>query len=392
VKKNLQIPSKPQISKSKYELTLSEFPIFILSKKTDEKIDCIEYQDTITGKGGQLVQRDWKVYPDVKLGFGSDSTFKTLFDLFQIWKEQNFENQFIQFGSVYRLLKRRGNNLSKGEYNRIMRDLKCLVGMRIEAKNAFWDNEIKGYVDMTFHLFDHVALYKEKPNGQATLPFARIKASDILYGSVLKNSILIADFDSKFFHGLTPVEQRLALYLAKIFRSQTIHKRDLLTFARQIPIYAKQTKHIKERLKKACDGLLEKEYKYLEKYWFEKTSAEKNELIVFQRKGELPKLPALPASKYPKQDYEIDLLVQDILEICGDSKSELFYRKVADLMPKDLIYRAVAEVREVSKLGQTKRSPGALFTALIKKYATEHGINFSHGQTVRHSRQSADQG
>lgn len=375
VKKRPPPPSKPEFSKSKYELTLSEFPIFILSKKTEEKVECIEYHDTITGRDGELVPRDWKVYPDVKFGFGTDSTFKTLFDLFQIWKEQNFENQFIQFGSVYRLLKRRGNNLSKNEYNRILRDLKCLVGMRIEAKNAFWDNEIKAYVDMTFHLFDHLALYKEKPNGQATLPFARIKASDILYGSVLKNSILIADFDSKFFHTLTPVEQRLSLYLAKIFRSQTIHKRDLLTFARQIPIYAKQPKHVKERLKKACEGLLKKEYKYLEKYWFEKAAEGKNELIVFQRKGELPKLPKLPASKYPKEEYEIDLLVDDILEVCGDPKSELFYRKVAELMPKDQIYRAVAEVQAVSKLGQMRRSPGALFTALIKKYADERGVN-----------------
>ena len=73
--------------------------------------------------------------------------------------------------------------------------------------------------------------------------------------------------------------------------------------------------------------------------------------------------------------YEIDLLVDDILEVCGDPKSELFYRKVAELMPKDQIYRAVAEVQAVSKLGQMRRSPGALFTALIKKYADERGVN-----------------
>jgi hypothetical protein len=372
-------PENLKVSKSKYELTLSEFPIFILSKKQSRQdIDSIEYEDTILGKDSQIVKRQWKVYPDNELGFGSESTFNTIFDLFQIWKDQDFSSQFIQFGSVYNLIKRRGNSTSAREYKRVIKDLNCLVGIKIEAKNAFWDNELKAYVDMIFHLFDQVSFYKETPTGQATLPFARIKASDVLYGSVLKNSILIADFDSKFFHSLTPVEQRLALYLAKIFRSQTFHKREILEFARQIPIYAKQTKHIKERLKKACTGLLNKGFKYLDSYGFEKGADRKTEFIYFQRKGELPPLlkkqsPESQVNK--KEDYEVDVLVEDILEVCQDEKSAEFYRKVAQLLPKSDIYRALSEVKEIRDLGEVKKSKGAIFTSLIKKYAKQQGIN-----------------
>lgn len=373
---------KPKISKSKYELTLAEFPLFLLSKggiAKKEQIESIEYEDTITGRGGEIIPRKWKVFPHSKLGFGKASTFETLYDLFQIWKENDFNGQDICFGSIYNLLKYRGRKPDMRIYNVIKKDLNCLVGITIEAKNAFWDNELKAYVDMTFHLFDELKLYKEKSTGQATLPFARIKASDVLYGSILKNSLLITDFDSKFFHSLTPVEQRLALYLSKIFRSQVIHKRELFEFAQQIPIYSKQKKHIKQQLKRACSGLVEKQFKLLESYDFEKNQDGK-EFIVFKKGGQLlipfKKLKKEKQSQYPKESYEIDILIEDILEVCQDKKSKGFYKKVATLIPKNTIYRAISEVKEIRDLGEIKKSKGAVFTSLIKKYAQELGIDF----------------
>ncbi len=373
---------KPKISKSKYELTLAEFPIFLLSKGgkgSGKDIQQIKYNDTISGKDGEPVQRNWIAYPDGKLGFGTPSTLETFFDLFQIWKEDDFKNQYINFGSVYNLLKIKEKGDSARDYRQVIRDLHCLVGVRIEAQNAFWDNECKAYVDMTFHLFDNLQLYKEKSTGQATLPFARIKASDVLYGSIQKNSILIADFDSKFFHSLTPVEQRLALYLSKIFRSQIVHKRKLLELAQQIPIHAKQTKHIKERFKKASAGLINKGFNLLASFDFEKSADRKTELIVFKRKGGLAPIPKKGFSQdqigLGKDQIQINLLVEDILAVCGDKKSEGFYKKVAQLMPDDTIYRAISEVKEVRDLGKMRRNEGALFTSLIKQYAQEQGID-----------------
>jgi hypothetical protein len=364
-------------AKSKYELTLSEFPIFILSKKADKGIKAILYEDTINGKNNEPVKREWKVLPDAEHGFGTASTFATLYDLFQIWKETNFNGQFIYFHSIYSLLKRRGQSTSNQQYKQITKDLNCLVGVRITAKNAFWDNERRAYVDMTFHLFDQLDLFKEKPQGQATLPFARIKASGVLYASVQKNSLLTADFDSQFFYSLTPIEQRLSLYLSKIFRSQTKHKRELLEFAQQIPIQAKQTKHIKERLKKACAGLMQKGFKLLASFNFEKGADGKTEFIVFRRQGS-PRQGKAIAKYQPgtvKESYEIEALTEDILEVCQDVKSTGFYRKVAMLMPRQDIYRALSEVKEIRDTGEIKTSAGALFTSLIKKYAAEQGID-----------------
>jgi hypothetical protein len=374
----VDVNQKPEISKSKYELTLAEFPLFILSKKDGKGIQSIVYEDTIQGKDNKTVKRTWKVYPDAKCGFGTESTFGTLFDLFQLWKEANFETQYIQFGSVYNLLKQRGISLDgKDKYARVMRDLTCLVGMRIEAINAFWDNERQAYVDMTFHLFDSLALYKDKTSGQATLPFATIKASDVLYGSIQRNSLLTADFDSKFFHSLTPVEQRIALYLSKVFRSQSVHKRGLLEFAEQIPIHAKQTKHLRETIKKASQGLITKGYKLLDTFSFEKGVDGNTDMVIFRRKGTpyTKMLKAKAEAGAGKEEAEIGYLAEEILEVCQDEQSSHFYRKVAIRMDKQTIFRALAEVKEEVHTGtQAVKNKGALFTSIIKKYALEQGI------------------
>lgn len=373
----IDVDKKPEISKSKYELTLAEFPLFILSKKEKGKFESIAYEDTIEGRDNKPVKRSWKVYPDPKYGFGTESTFATLFDLFQVWKEAKFESQYIQFGSIYNLLKKRGLGLSGDKnYKMILRDLSCLVGMKIEAINAFWDNERQAYVDMTFHLFETLLLYKDKATGQATLPFATIKASDVLYGSIQRNSLLTADFDSKFFHSLSPIEQRIALYLSKVFRSQSVHKRGLLEFAEQIPIHAKETKHQRETIKKACQGLATKGYKLLDTFAFEKAVDGKTDMVIFRRKG-LPftkMLKGKAGSDNGKEESEIDYLVGEILAVCKDEQSTNFYKKVAGRIDSQTIFRTLSEVKEVRDMGDIKKNKGALFTSLIKRYAQEQGI------------------
>ena len=365
---------KPEISQSKYELTLSEFPVFNLAKRV-KNIESIIYEDTITGKDKEEVKRKWEVTPAAKFGIGTASTFETLFDLMQIWKENKFVNQYINFGSIYHLVKRRGIPLNSASYTQMVKDLKCLVGMTITATNAFWDNEIQAYVDSTFHLFDQVWFYKEKADSkQAALPFARIKASDVLWGSIKKNSLLVADFDSQFFHSLTPIEQRMALYLSKILKTKKVYQREMLKLAEQIPIQAKQSKHVKQELKKACEGLIKKGFKLLEGYNFKKAVDGKTELIVFFRKGFPVQHRETPEKSLNKEDYQIDLLVEDILEVCQDEKSRGFYINVARRMPDKDIYQALAEVKEIKNLGEIKQSAGALFTMLIKKYAQEREI------------------
>jgi hypothetical protein len=169
----------------------------------------------------------------------------------------------------------------------------------------------------------------------------------------------------------------LAIYLSKVFRSQAIHKRELTLFAQQMPIYAQQTKHVKERIKKASAGLMGKGFKLLSSFNFEKAADGQTELVVFKRNEAAARSrpPARQLTEGGKEPYEIDLLVQDILEVCQDQKSEGFYRRVAHLLARQDIYRALSEVKEIRDTGQIKTNKGAVFTSLIKKCAEAQGIN-----------------
>lgn len=394
---NPQILKKPGNEPAKYELTLSEFPVFLLSKQSPQamlgkgKPVPIEYQDTISDKNGGMVTRQWKIWPDGRHGHGTASTFSTMFELFQIWREQAFATQFINFGSIYNILKRKGVSPTKQAYGLIKRDLDCLIGIRIEARNAFWDNEHRKYATIIggFHLFDNYFTFDNPPEGpgQVSLPLGTIKANDVLYKSVCKNSLLITDFDRAFFHKLTPVEQRLALYLSKIFKSQTIHRRKMLELAKQIPIYTQQTRNVKQKIKKACQGLIKKGFSLLGGFTFQKTTDGQAEMVVFCRRSRNQVNGAQPEEQISNHEHvrstcqvehrdqlEKDLFVQDIMAICGDEKSANFYKKVARLMPRELIYQALAEVKEVRNLGTIKKSTGALFTKLIKDKANNLGL------------------
>jgi hypothetical protein len=370
-----QTPTQ-QTARGKYELSLAEFPISVFSK-TDKERKFLEYRDTIMGKDNQPVERIWRVYPDAKTGFGSASTLSTLYELFQIWKEQEFRQKTILFGSIYALAQRKGIVPTNTAYESLRKDLRCLVGIVIEAKNAFWDNEKRAYVDAYFHLFERVKFYKEKTSGQAMLPFSCIEASDELFGSIVSNSLMVTEFSSTFFHSLKPTEQRLALYLSKMLRNQEVHKRDLMKLASQLPLTTDLKKKAKQQLKLVTQGLITKGFKLLAGFDFE-DSANGGENIVFYRQGQIPKRPARQSCNKGKArqaleavnpDYAQLCLLEDILGVCGDEQSVHFYKKVAKLVPQEQIYQALAEVKEVRDLGTIKKSRGALFTKLIKDKA-----------------------
>jgi hypothetical protein len=378
--KKIHTPEIPD--RSNYELTLAEFPTFPVAKSKLEPPRPRVFEDTITGKDGELVRRIWTVIPHRSLGFGTPSTHATLFEIMQIWKEQGFASQYIQFGSIFHLLKRMWKGTGNSQYKQVLKDLEILVGITIKAVNAFWDNERRAYVDCTFHLFDSVSLYKETADGQATREFAFIKASDYLFNnSILKNSLLSLPFDSNFFHRLTPVEQRLALYLSKVFRSQVVNKRELLEFGSQIPLEVKEAKYIKRQLKKTCEGLMEKGFSLLGGYDFEKGADHKSELVLFKRKGPPPKPKFLAPEQRQKKlpvpvnvPEDLEYLTETILEFCGDRKSLNFYKKIARIVPRNIIFRALSEAKVSYDLSETKKSKAAHFTYLTRKYAKEQEI------------------
>jgi len=73
-----------------------------------------------------------------------------------------------------------------------------------------------------------------------------------------------------------------------------------------------------------------------------------------------------------KREY----LAHCILKICRDKQSIAFYRKVVRLLPESAIHEALSQVKEAEQLGRIRERPGAMFTDLIKRKASELGIDF----------------
>lgn len=78
-----------------------------------------------------------------------------------------------------------------------------------------------------------------------------------------------------------------------------------------------------------------------------------------------------------KESYQTEALVLQMLDILGDSHSKNFYRKVAEKCPPQMIFTALSEVKDSAYRSKIKKSKGAFFTDLIKRYAQRQGIKLT---------------
>jgi len=76
--------------------------------------------------------------------------------------------------------------------------------------------------------------------------------------------------------------------------------------------------------------------------------------------------------KKEKRSPEKEYLAQEMAIKLEDDHSLGFYRKIADLIPKNLILQALSEVKDAALTGRVKKSKAALFTSVIKSKALEY--------------------
>ena len=131
-----------------------------------------------------------------------------------------------------------------------------------------------------------------------------------------------------------------------------------------LSIASKEMFHIKEDIKRAAEPLIKRGFL---------TKIEFNESNVGFFFKQIKKQKIM----LPRSAEELAMgksLVMDILEALGDVKSERFYFKVAQLVPKEVIYKCLSLVREVSETTQIKKSKGAVFVDILKRECQQRGI------------------
>lgn len=350
------------IDHSAFELNFAEFPIAHLSQRLPEGIDRfkINYSDFIRGRDGVLVERNWTVKSSADHGLGGPSSISVLMELMQIWKEQGFEKDRIYIGSYYNLLKRLGWNTGGSNYKQLDLDLKSLYGLSIEAENAYYDKEMGRYVDRNIKPFIGWAFYKEHQIKDYMTDYGYIQVNQEFFESFKKKSLYYLPFDGSYFRKLNSQEQKLALYLTKIFnpyrkKIQYKYCRNIEEICTLLPIYGKDKYKRKYYLIKTCNGLIKKDFILLENFEINEDQ------IIFYNKQQTSLLSKLNPKAGVKTKIQIDLLIEDQLKVCGDIHSKSFYTIIAKLVPDDIIFECLSEAKQEGK------EPKKLYTKLMKE-------------------------
>lgn len=358
----------------RYDFDLAEFPLFRFQKPTLKKHDKekpLVYKDTIRGKNGEIVERTWQAYAG-RFGFGGASTQTLLYDLLQLYVEQGLDSEYIRFGTIHALFQRRGQSKpSKKDYDRMVRDFRVLEGYSFECENAFWNEKTKSYIDMTWRLFDNIVFFKARhDSNQIQMPFGFVKVNSVLQGIAQGRGFFALGFDNQLYYKLKPLEQRLAVYLAKRFRSHEICVRYVDDLAQALPIEATRPDNVRAILSRTVNGLMKKGLPILQSYKIEKSGTGGEWLAYFYRK-EIPKDTLL--IKKDSYDPDLEFLVNELIEVSGEPKHRNWWTQCARSLGRDGIFRAIGQFKE-KQLLEDLRNEGAMLTAILKDIARQQDV------------------
>jgi len=354
-----------------YDLNFAEFPIAHLTQRLPAWADKhkIEYYDTIVGQDNKPVKRKWIIKSSADHGLGGPASIAVLFEILQMWKEQNFEKDKVYIGTYYNLLKRLDWSMSGQSYKQLIRELESLYGLEITAENAFYDKEKNKYVDKKYKPFIGWGIWKENERDKSLDDYGYIQVHPDFHALFKQKSMYFVPFSGSTLKNFTPTEQKLAFYLSKVFnpyRKRVVSKytRNIYTLCAQLPILGTREKQ-KYYLTKAAAGLIQKRFVLLESYNINK------ENIIFYNKLQTSLLPYLNMNS-GKSKPGVAYMVEEIMKVCGDEKSLSFYEIVAKNVPDDIIYQCLAEAKVDGE------DPSRLFTYLIKLKGKEYLENILH--------------
>ena len=69
---------------SRDEMNLAEFPLAVLSTRSDPNVKTLEFQDTVRGKNGEVIDRKWIITGADKFGLPTASDEEVLLGLLKL--------------------------------------------------------------------------------------------------------------------------------------------------------------------------------------------------------------------------------------------------------------------------------------------------------------------
>ena len=267
---------------SRDEMNLAEFPLAVLSTRTNPNIKTLEFSDTTKSPNGELIKRDWIITGADKFGLPTSTDDDVILGLICLSKQGEFKERKVYF-TRYELLKILQWTTEGRSYTRLSKSLDRLSGLRIKASNAFYDNTSKGYLtNKNFGIIDAYELKDERAN-------AKNPNSYFIWSEAMFNSFkagFIRKINLSFYFDLnSAVARRLYRYLDKYFYFNSVIKKPLKMFAFEklgLSRTYKYVSSIKQQIVPACKELVE--MGFLESFEFSGNG--EDTMIHFTKKSE----------------------------------------------------------------------------------------------------------
>lgn len=250
VSQNLVI--KPGISRD--EMNLAEFPLTVLSTRATPGVKTLEFSDSVRGKNGEVINRQWIITGADKFGLPTSSDDEVLLGLLKLTVDDGIVNRKVFF-TRYELLKALRWTTEGRSYSRLQKALDRLSGVRIKATNAFYDNDLKNHSTKNFGLIDEYEINNGKDSDVRPSFFVW---SDVLFKSFQVGFIKKLDLD--FYLNLnSAVSKRLYRYLDKHFWYKQVVKINVFTLAHEkigVSRTYKYLSSLRQQLDPALDELI----------------------------------------------------------------------------------------------------------------------------------------
>lgn len=213
---------------SRDEMNLAEFPLTVLSTRSDPSIKTLEFKDTVKGRNGDVVERKWIITGADKFGLPTASDDEVLLGLLKLTVDDGMRERKVYF-TRYELLKTLKWTTEGRSYTRLQKALDRLSGVRIKASNAFYDNETKVHSTRNFGIVDAYEINTGKDAHAKTSYFTW---SETLFKSFQVGFIKKLDLDY-YLDLKSSVSKRLYRYLDKHFWYKSKVVIDLFTLAHE---------------------------------------------------------------------------------------------------------------------------------------------------------------
>jgi hypothetical protein len=356
-----------------YDFDLAEFPLFSFGRRPPrDPLAPLTYADTIRGKDGRPVKRTWTAYPG-RLGVGGATAHALLFDLLQLYAEQGGRGSRIHFGTLRSLFLRRGErNPSKKDYDRLRRDFAVLRGYDFSCRNAYWDSARRAYVDMDWRLFGAVYYFKAGPADADDQPHGFVELSPTFRAALRGRGLFRLGFDAALFHRLPPLAGRLAVYLAKVFTYQTVHRRRVADLAKALPTEAASLADARKVLARAARRLEAAGAGLLAGFRIE-PGAGGEWWAVFHRGSANPRIPPRRRAGAEPLPGPLAAQVERIVEAVGGGDDRAWWAQCVRRLGAGPVDRALGQLQETCRAAQV-RNPGGLLTKIMKDIAAEAGV------------------